>query len=69
MNPYYPDPYYAYSPIYAPCQKVLTPVAKALDTPDAILPLKLTPMGLEAKVAITGSIQMMDGCSVSKRVY
>ncbi|KAJ3303755.1 hypothetical protein HDV03_003532 [Kappamyces sp. JEL0829] len=58
VNLYYPNPFYAYSPYYSACNTVLTPVAKALGTDNAILPLVLTTAGAAMKVELTGSIKM-----------
>lgn len=68
QKPYSPLPFYTFSPQYQHCDKILTPVSKAIGTSNAVLPLLPSPR-LPAiqngNITFTGSLILADGCSFS----
>ena len=63
----FPDPFYTYAPNYDlnGCDELETPISGILKSPEATLPLIMTPEASAMNVIASGSILLIDGCSVS----
>jgi hypothetical protein len=62
---YTPQPYFVNSTFYGKCNTVLTPIAKAIGTSNAVLPLIMSPLIVpEMNASVSGEVIMTDGCSV-----
>lgn len=60
---YTPDPYYSFSKAYQACDRVVTPVSRAIGNQAAVLSLQRGPEA-PANFSIGGSVVITSGCDV-----
>jgi hypothetical protein len=60
---YSPDPFFTFSSPYRQCDRIVTPVSRAIGSPSGIIPIQRGPEA-PADFTIDGSIVITSGCGV-----